>query len=507
MSTKLTIVNSKSIEKKAAPPAPPKPAFSFAETMANLNKSKEKEPTPHKSEDKQPPETPAEKAKRLRKEERRKLRVTFKPDHQLVEIKIFHHDVEEELGHDASMIRDVGDVGGEGRMFKQHKDMMDIDEDDDATSEENLGEYSPLTCKFVACLHVSPKPLTFSVTDFSSVDAEERKRNYKPYAGGELEPESSERIKREHYEASTLMVFYTHPSDIPPCPREPAEPYNGDEMVTKPFGTPDAQEPLAVRNLYYGVHGAFTNVFQTRLAKFAGPVQPVQNQPSAAAPNISAILAMINPQGQATPQPPQSIPTPPSAPVPSQNPDQMAEIQRILASIPQAPVPQPPQIHQPPQSQQSQQSTMPPNLAGIFASLNPQGQDANAFNAAAQPPPVMDPNPANLAALFTQFNQGQNGGPGANFNPFVFPSAAFNMPNGGQFSSQQQQNQQPPFENEERRRWREGGGGGDYNDQVRRGKPGKKGGGFPDKRFTVPCKYFKSGKCQKGEHCTYRHEY
>ncbi|KAH0252401.1 hypothetical protein KCU71_g22968, partial [Aureobasidium melanogenum] len=47
----------KSIEKKAAPVAPAKPAFSFAETMANLNKSKEKEPSPLKTEEKQAPET------------------------------------------------------------------------------------------------------------------------------------------------------------------------------------------------------------------------------------------------------------------------------------------------------------------------------------------------------------------------------------------------------------------------------------------------------------------
>jgi len=116
--------------------------------MANLNKSKEKEPSPLKTEEKQAPETAEEKAKRLHKEERRKLRVTFKPDSQLVEIRIFHHDVDEELGHDASMIRDVSDVGGEGRMFKQHKDMMDIDEDDEtATGEENLGEYITPTRK------------------------------------------------------------------------------------------------------------------------------------------------------------------------------------------------------------------------------------------------------------------------------------------------------------------------------------------------------------------------
>ncbi|KAG9677114.1 hypothetical protein KCU95_g16145, partial [Aureobasidium melanogenum] len=462
----------KSIEKKAAPAAPAKPAFSFAETMANLNKSKEKEPSPSKTEEKQAPETQEERAKRLRKEERRKLRVTFKPDSQLVETRIFHHDAEEELGHDASMIRDVSDVGGEGRMFKQHKDMMDIDEDDDtATGEENLGEY-----------------VTPTLTDFSSVDVEERKRNYSRYAGGDLQPESAERVKREQYEASTLMVFYTDPSDIPPSPREPAEPYNGEEVSTKAFGAVGTQEPLA-----------------TRLAKLAGPVQPAQTQQSSAGPDISAILAMINPQGQAPQpaQPAQPVSAPPSMSAPSQNQDQMAEIQRILASIPQAPSQQqqsqPMNVQQP--VQQPAQPNMAPDLAGIFANLNPQTQAPNMFNPGQQP--MMDPSPAAFAALFSQLNPGQNGGPGANFNQFPFPG--FPMPNMGQFPGQQQ-NQQPPYENQERRRWREGGGDNN-NDHMRRGKPGKKGGTFTDKRFTVPCKYFKKGQCQKGDTCTYRHEY
>ncbi|THY00217.1 hypothetical protein D6D03_06639 [Aureobasidium pullulans] len=477
----------KSIEKKAAPAAPAKPAFSFAETMANLNKSKEKEPTPLKAEEKQAPETLEEKAKRERKEERRKLRVKFKPDSQLVETRIFHHDVDEELGHDASMIRDVSDVGGEGRMFKQHKDMMDIDEDDEnAVGEENLGEY------------VSP-----TLTDFSSVDVEERKRNYSPYGGGELEPESAERIKREQYEASTLMVFYTDANDIPSCPREPAEPYNGEETITKAFGPLGTQEPLA-----------------TRVAKLAGPaqpVQPVQPQQSSAAPDISAILALINPQGQAPSQPAQPVQAPAPVAAPSQNQDQMAEIQRILASIPQAQPqqqqPQPAQAQQP--VQQPAQPNMAADLAGIFANLNPQAQVSNMFPPAQQLP-IMDPNPAAFAALFSQLNPGQNGGQGANFNQFPYPGAGFNMPNMGNYPGQQQ-NPQPPYENEERRRWREGGGGGgggggvgggdNNSDHSRRGKPGKKGNTFTDKRFTVPCKYFKKGQCQKGDSCTYRHEY
>ena len=108
----------------------PKPAFSFAETMANLTKPKET-PSTVKLAETRPQETEEEKTKRLRKEERRKLRVSFKPDESLLEIRTFVHDPEEEMGHDDSMIRDVGDIGSEGLMLKMHKELDAMDEDDD----------------------------------------------------------------------------------------------------------------------------------------------------------------------------------------------------------------------------------------------------------------------------------------------------------------------------------------------------------------------------------------
>ena len=125
----------------------PKPAFSFAETMANLTKPKEI-PTAAKSEADRPPETDEERKKRLRKEERRKLRVSFKPEGELVQIQIFTHDPEEDMGHDDSMIRDVGDVGGEGRMLKMHKDLDMIDDDEEVTGpEEELVPWNTPSCK------------------------------------------------------------------------------------------------------------------------------------------------------------------------------------------------------------------------------------------------------------------------------------------------------------------------------------------------------------------------
>ncbi|EME82654.1 uncharacterized protein MYCFIDRAFT_80286 [Pseudocercospora fijiensis CIRAD86] len=188
-----------------------KPAFDFAQTMANLTKPKEvkKEAKPEKE---IPPETEEERAKRLRKEQRRKLRVSFKPVDQLVEVRFFVHDPEEEIDHDSSQMRDVADVGGEGRMFKQQQHMMDLDEDDEPSEEEQkLVEFR------------TPIPV-----DFSTVPEEERSRNFTPYGGGEFKPNSAEKSKREQYENETLMVFYTEPSQIPANPKEPEDPYNGD---------------------------------------------------------------------------------------------------------------------------------------------------------------------------------------------------------------------------------------------------------------------------------------
>jgi len=79
------------------------------------------------------------------------------------------------------------------------------------------------------------------VTDFTVVDVEERKRNYVPYGGGELEPDTPERAARELHDSTTLMAY-----DCPPCPREPTDPYNGEAIVMKDFGAPDSQGIVSV---------------------------------------------------------------------------------------------------------------------------------------------------------------------------------------------------------------------------------------------------------------------
>lgn len=146
------------VENKVTPAAgiAPKPSFSFAETMANLNK--QIVPEPVKPEEYRAPETPEEKAKRLRKEERRKLRVVFKPGDAIADIRIFARDEEEEIGydreeevgHEDSLVRDAKDRKMEGQTFKMHKERDFMDEDEDGTPEEQaLGTWRMPACKLL----------------------------------------------------------------------------------------------------------------------------------------------------------------------------------------------------------------------------------------------------------------------------------------------------------------------------------------------------------------------
>lgn len=324
----------------AAPPAS-KAGFSFAQTIASIGKAKEDKPAP-KQETELPPETAEQKATRLRKEARRQLHVSFKDAEELVEIRYFTHDPEEEIGHDSSQVRDVGDLAGEGRMLKQHRDMMDVDEEEEVVVEERLVEFTP------------PKPI-----DFSDMDPEERKRNYAPFGGGEMNVDSSERAKREDYEAANLIVFYTSAHDIPPNPREPSDPYNGGhvESITH-FGAPEQKFADRARE------NKAAQVQARRPAPYQGFGYPAGNQqyqlitsqapapPAMAAPDIQSILAKLQ---QSMPAQHQQFPqAPPMAPYGNVQAPHMPNMGGFA-----------PQQFNPPAQQ--------PDLASILAAIQPQG--------------------------------------------------------------------------------------------------------------------------------------
>ncbi|KAF3006843.1 hypothetical protein E8E13_010727 [Curvularia kusanoi] len=448
MATKST-AQSKTITaavKDKKPAAPAKPSgFSFASTMAALTKPKELETAPTKTEKDVPNETPEQKAKRLRKEARRHLRVTFRPDASLVAIKYFSHDPEEELGHEENFTRDAGDLGGEGHMFKQHKELEE-DEDD----EDDETDYRPWK-----------EP---SQVDFSVVDPEERKRNYKPYGGGEQEPVCPEREANMQREKDILMVFYTSPSDIPPSPHEPPEQSEDSAAPVTMFGTPpdkcferapkppvSAAAPTLDFSSLESIVAQLANQNQPA-ATAPTPVQPVYAPPApTAAPpvDLASLLASLQQQ-----QPP-AAPAQPAAPAPAQ-----------LPALPAGVPPPPP-------------GAPPAELTAFMAAMQAQmGSGA------------MPPMPPGFPPMF----------PGA---PFGFPpqlppqldGTAYSQPTQDQYYQQDYQQN-----NGGTKRPRDDG---NNNTQGGQGKKHKITG-KPHK--VLPCKFFQKGACNKGDNCTYVHD-
>jgi Zinc finger domain len=283
-----------------------KSTFSFMDELANMSKPK---PVEEKKVDEKPHETEEERKKRIRKEERRKLRVSWAPEGDLVQIKHFAHDPEEEINPADSAMRDVGDVGGEGRMLKLHKGLEDLDDEEDGgTGVEELESYA-----------------TPSEVDFSVIEEEALKGNF-VRRGGTQKPESPESEAQESREQTTLMVVYALPSDVPPTPKEP--PATADEDDYSPetsFGEPEEKTRLREKMYYELLQppqqnaaptpdlSAILNLMkqpqqqaqQSQFNPFASQQQPQQQQQNAGGVDISKILAVMSqmqqPQQQAHP--------------------------------------------------------------------------------------------------------------------------------------------------------------------------------------------------------------
>ncbi|KAL4796281.1 hypothetical protein BDV19DRAFT_84542 [Aspergillus venezuelensis] len=421
-----------------------RPAFSFGDIMADLNK--QKEPSPKETQESKTPETEEERAKRLRKEARRKLRVTWKPDNALTDIRYFTHDPDEELGP-SDRSRQGGDVKGEGSILKLHKNLDELEEDDDGNmKEEELFEY------------YAPSEI-----DDGDIPPNDRAGNHIK-RGGSQQPVSPEAQAQEHREATTLMVFHTSPADVPSSAKEPPPP-DTDETVPEVVSFGELPDHVKARQeRYYAMIGP-------------QPQQPPQAQAQPNAQNnlvFNLLKSIQNPvQQQSTPPPQASQP----AQTPAFNLEQTISMlrQQQPQTQPQS-QPQVPQIPQPPMIN-------PQLLAMLYGQQQPQPQPQPQTST----PPQQAGIPPHLAAIISQFsNQNQN-------------------QQGGGTPPQTQAQSSGLYEDPERKRMREGGGGYDSEERWKRNRnnaPNKK----HPKAGLVPCRYWAEGRCLKGDDCTFRHD-
>lgn len=171
-------------------------SISNAKAKPNGRSTPDKEIKPEKD------ETPEEKTRRLRKEKRRHLRVSWKQGDDLTEVRLFHKDAEEDEGRASNMIRDAHDDRSEGMMLKQG--LMSASQDDE--DDEDELPYRPW-CQPTA-------------VDFSVIPSEARSKSFVTRAG-QVEFRTQQQSLIAEHDNKELMVVYTDASDIPPTPKSP----------------------------------------------------------------------------------------------------------------------------------------------------------------------------------------------------------------------------------------------------------------------------------------------
>ncbi|KAJ6157644.1 hypothetical protein N7470_005236 [Penicillium chermesinum] len=343
--------------------APPKPTFSFGDLMADLDKPKE--PIAVKPSEDQPPETEEERKKRLRKEERRKLRVTWKPEDSLTEIRLFTHDPEEELGPEDGPFNDGSNI---------KKSKLKTRNWGGTIREITLRDYYTLST--------------------IQIELDEMKKANFIKRGGNRTPVSAEKEAQDHREATTLMVFYSSPADVPSTPKEPAA---VDENEPVPDVISFGELPDTVK--------AKQDEYYARINPQPTPASqaPQQLNAGGGGVDIANLLKIIqNGATQQSTPPPQPVQQPPQAP--------MSDLERTISMFCQQqsapPVPQVPQVPIPP-------AAASVDFQGILNMMK-QIQQPGGFSPAQmqQTQPAMTPN---LGAIFGQF-AGQTNPAGGGFN-------------------------------------------------------------------------------------------
>lgn len=204
-------------------------------------------------------ETPDEKVKRLRKEARRSLRVSWKPEPDLVQIKVFEKVDGEDTGRDGNMIRDAADDRAEGMILKQGRGQVEEDEDDDDIP------YQPWT-----------EP---TVMDFSSLPEDLRNKTYVT-RGGTVTFKTDEQDFIAQRENRELMAIYSDVADIPQTPKSPPPElsisYEDPKIGNLALNDPKFEE-ICLRwrdEQQMGIEGALYNATQRLAAKSSSSNQP-----------------------------------------------------------------------------------------------------------------------------------------------------------------------------------------------------------------------------------------
>ncbi|KAF3058144.1 hypothetical protein GL218_05244 [Daldinia childiae] len=188
--------------------------------LAEINSEKPKQV----KEPERAPETPEETEIRLRKEAKRKLHVTWKPDGELTEIRILEHDTAEDKGRDDNMLRDARDNRSEGQVLREsvqrEKEGVDDAEEDEAREKTNG-----------IALRKWTEPIPYSPAQKSRI-SQKRQEEMFTSRGGLRPVESKQNKVMEEYESRELMAIYTSFSEVPATPRSPTG--RIAEIVTQP---------------------------------------------------------------------------------------------------------------------------------------------------------------------------------------------------------------------------------------------------------------------------------
>ncbi|KAK0651442.1 hypothetical protein B0T16DRAFT_453906 [Cercophora newfieldiana] len=236
---------------KAPAPAPEPPKSSrFAALLAEIDEPKKvkaaAEPPPVVTAD--PNETEDQKKRRLRKEERRRLglKVTFKSDDRLVEIREFTRDPEEIRQNTAA--RDVR---------SENRDKME----GMALKKSHAGEIRPWE-----------EP---TATDFSIISQDKRDATFIT-RGGIKTFHTDQQMFMEDRETKELMVIYTDPADIPPTPKSPAyEPSLEDGSSASVVSLPETSDYDEIRQRTRDVqHLGLWRAIEAALARLDAKSRP-----------------------------------------------------------------------------------------------------------------------------------------------------------------------------------------------------------------------------------------